>query len=184
MTRRQYFGALIVLAVSGLTGGVLSTWLLPGQVAWAQEGTVKEVRAERFVLVDETGRERALLYKTIEGNPMLRLDDAAGYPAVTLGSLEGKPGLVLWDAGGPRATLAVIGGYAQLSLKDPAGQGRVTLGASEHATGLWLSDAAGRDRVVAGSADATDTRTGAQVRSPISTITLFDETGRLKWQAP
>ena len=37
MTRRQYIGALVVLAASGLLGGALCTLLVPGQAAWAQE---------------------------------------------------------------------------------------------------------------------------------------------------
>ena len=33
MTKRQYHGALAVLVVSGLLGGALSNWLLPGRTA-------------------------------------------------------------------------------------------------------------------------------------------------------
>ena len=46
MTRRQFYVALVVLFVGGLVGGLLSSWLLPGGVAWAQgEGVPKEARA-------------------------------------------------------------------------------------------------------------------------------------------
>ena len=37
LNRRQFYVALAVLAVSGLLGGALATWLMPGRAAWAQE---------------------------------------------------------------------------------------------------------------------------------------------------
>ena len=43
MTRRQFYVALVVLGVSGLVGGLLSSWLLPGRAAWAQEAGVPVV---------------------------------------------------------------------------------------------------------------------------------------------
>ena len=76
MTRRQYFGALLVLSVSCLIGGALSGWRLPGRGAWAQEPPGREIRAESFVLVDANGQTRGRLSLSETGQPRLLLSDA------------------------------------------------------------------------------------------------------------
>ena len=78
MSKGQYRVALAVLAVAGLLGGMLGSWILPRPAAWAQEGTeaapvVEEVRARRFVVVDEEERERAVLGEFEDGGVRLRL---------------------------------------------------------------------------------------------------------------
>jgi len=45
-------------------------------------------------------------------------------------------------------------------------------------------DEAGKTRAALGSTEAKDTRTGATIKYPISTITLFGQAGRALWQAP
>jgi len=175
MTSRQFYVALAVLAMSALAGGLLGDWLLPGRTAWAQAesrpleppptqaaSAAKEVRAERFILVDGTGQKRAIL-AVLSGDPILSLMDAAGQP---------------------RVILTVMGGDPRLWLDDGAGHMRVRLGLIDGEPGLWLADAAGQNRVVLGSVKTEDTRTGAIIKYPISTISLFTETGRGLWQAP
>ncbi len=91
-----------MLVVSGLLGGALSNWLLPGRTAWAQgEGAAKELRAERFVLVDAAGEERAAL-RIMEGEPGLALGDEAGQTRMSLAQLLWglDPSLKLYDAAG------------------------------------------------------------------------------------
>lgn len=302
MTRRQFHVALAVLCVSGLVGGFVSGLVVPGRAAWAQD-VAKELRAERFVLADAAGGERAelgfgewgepalslydetgrlgatlllpigaprlWLYDEAgepraflgmgEGEPSLGLWDEAGNPRVDVGTMDGEPSVVLRDAAGTmRAALALRSDVPELQLCDTAGEPRATLGLDpapagkpteaslrfydaedmprmalslffgspslvfydaasgfrprmsldllngaprlslcdgtgiERATmallddepGLWLRDAAYQTRAVLGPTETEDTRTGATTRYPISTITLFDQTGRVQWQAP
>ena len=91
MTRRQYFGALLVLSVSGLIGGALSVWLLPGRVAWAQEPPGREIRAESFVLVDANGQTRGSLSLSETGQPTLVLNDEAMTPRAGIALEDGEP---------------------------------------------------------------------------------------------
>jgi hypothetical protein len=97
MTRRQFTVALMVLAVSGMAGGALATWLLPGQAVYAQAGggAQGEVRAKRFVLVNAAGKPRAAL--TMENaQPLLAMSDQNGARRVELGTVA-EPGI---DPGG------------------------------------------------------------------------------------
>ncbi len=202
---------VVLLVVAGLVGGALSNVLLQGGPALAQGGAVaKEIRAERFALVDAAGKERATL-TLADGEPGLHFVDSAGRPRAALRLLggpgvAGEPGLVFLDtAGRRRAVLRLCFGgnepelqfydaeaglpCATLSARDGLwlAEGavvRAQLGIEEGELGLWLRDAAGQDRVVWGSTETENTRTGATTRFPISTITLFDETGRVSWQAP
>lgn len=153
MTRRQFFVALVVLFVGGVIGGAFNTWLMPGGPAWAQGNlpraedvppadpglavVPKEVRAERFVLVDEAGRERAEL-AMVDEQPMLRLLDEAGVARAQFGfgdvGAEGvhffEPELSLLDADGQkRAVVNLVAGHPQLMLLDEMGNILVNLAA-------------------------------------------------------
>lgn len=179
MTRRQFYVALTVMAVSGMIGGALATWLLPGRAVYAQQDGVEVdiddfeingdpiqpaqvVRAQRFVLVDRAGEERA-----------------------SLGLIDGDPGLALADdAGNTRTALGVIDDMPKLGLFDDDSEAGARLFLLDGEPWLELADAAGRPRVVLGSTATEHTRTGAATRYPISTITLYDETGHVRWQAP
>lgn len=93
MTRRQYFVALIVLAASGLAGGALSSWLMPGRAVWAQKQCAeKEVRADRFVLVDEARTERAVMATSLPGHagPGLWFFDGTAKTGAVLGVVEAR----------------------------------------------------------------------------------------------
>jgi hypothetical protein len=210
MTRRQYIGALVVLAASGLLGGALCTLLVPGQAAWAQEdvppaeprlaAVPKEVRAERFALVDEAGDERAVL-RIAGGQPQLVLSDGECRPRLLIRTLDGEPAITLHDETGEtrmmlrllndKMTLSFFrGGDARAVFDEESlwftdgDRVRAAFGfVRKDEPKLALVDAAGLDRVILGSTRAVDERTGAETRSPISTITLFNETG-LQWQAP
>jgi hypothetical protein len=92
MTRRQYVGALVVLAASGLLGGALSTWLLPGQAAWAQDSVVQEVvKARAFILTGQGGEARAKLATVEDGRVGLFILDAAGKRRAELSVLAQGP---------------------------------------------------------------------------------------------
>ncbi len=205
MTRRQFHLALAVLCLSGLVGGFVSGLVVPGRAAWAQaprtvdevppveppsaesmQGRIasEEIRAQRFVMVDTAGRTRATL-TVFEGEPGLALWDEAGRPRARLSIFEGDPWIGLFDEEGkPRATLHLSEGEPILSFQDEAGEARAALHLVAGAPGLRLFDAAGQIRVVLGPTETKNARTGAVTRFPISTLTLFDETGALAWQAP
>ena len=151
LSRWQFFTALAVLAVSGLLGGALATWLLPGRAAWAQEAderTPGVVRAKAFELVDDAGATRATLAFDAEGRLDLLLSGAAGKIQAELGVLaDGESFLGLRDAeGNVRAALGVLAdGQPFLALRDAEDNMRVTLGVlADGQPYLVLWDADGR----------------------------------------
>ena len=70
----------IVLALGGgLLGGAASQSIVSTLVfAQSQAPVVQEIRARRFVLVDETGAERGVLGFAGNGNPNLEVMDQKG----------------------------------------------------------------------------------------------------------
>ena len=154
MTRRQFYVALMVLAVSGMVGGALTTWLLPGQAVYAQaEGEAREVRAERFVLVDKAGKPRAAL--TMENaQPLLAMSDQNGARRVELGTVA-EPGS---DPGG------------RLRIRDSAGV--VRMGVMQE--GLLMNDA--QERMRGGVTLSSDLGS--------CFFAVFDASGDLVWMAP
>lgn len=84
-----------------------------------------------------------------------------------------------------RALKASTFGRAQrFVLVDEAGKEREVLSMFRDDPELALFDDAGEARLVLDSTATEDTRTGAATRHPISTITLYDETGGVRRQAP
>lgn len=182
MTRRQFYVAMVVLAVSGTVGGALLNWLLIGRIAYAQEGySANEVRAKRFVVIDDSGAAKAE-FGTIVGSPHLTLYDEAGDMSIRLVSgLLGAPRLIIYgaedkkielgyidDGEGPffrffegeqdiRMLLYMINGEPTLTFKDEAGQYRMILG---------------RPYIV------------PLEEGKVNSIMLLDETGDVQWQAP
>lgn len=134
--------ALALLGVVGLLGATS-----PGS------GTVAdEIRARRFILVDDAGRDhaalgiepggaaglafagpdgklRALLGIEGDGSGFLGLADRSGTLRVMLGAMEGSAGLNLADrAGKDRAGLVIApDGTGGLTLSDPSGRARAVL---------------------------------------------------------
>lgn len=166
MSRRQFYVALTVLAVSGLMGGLLSSRLLPGQAAWAQDPNAQEIRAERFLLVDDTGAMKAALGMGDDGNARLEVYGPDAEMRAGLGLIEGQPGLGLLDATGQtRALLGMPNGEPVLGLLDEQGQMRVGLGMQDGGPMLELSDATGATRALL-------TMMGQQNDEP--TVVLYD----------
>jgi len=113
------------------------------ETAWAQSGT-KEIRANKFVLEDENGKERASLSVHQDG-PRLTLMDDNGKPRVSLLVLKGAPGLMLYDENGQTcAALSVLGRAPGLRLYDESGKPRVQLELVEDKPGLLLKDENGK----------------------------------------
>ena len=194
MTRKQYYVALAVLAVAGLAGGALASWLAPGKAAWAQEEAVGVLTARKFRLVDDEGKERAVLGmfqsavyprtgERLANVSGLRLYDTLGNKRAALTLYEdGRPGLSLFDATGkPRIGLCLLDdGSAYLSVLDPAGTTRAMIGVREDG-GPWLAlfDAAEeppRDR---------HPRVIVSLLSDFSSpLMLLNAAGDVIWQAP
>jgi len=130
-TRRRFRWLLVGLAL-GL-GALALVWAL-----------AEEVRAKRFVLVDEEGRERAAL-EMIEDVPMLSLRNAAGNIRAALSVDADETGLGLCDAAGNiRATLSVDADGPMLSLADETATPRAALGVDTDGPRIVFSDAAGK----------------------------------------
>jgi hypothetical protein len=184
MTRRQFFVALVVLFVGGVLGGALSTWLTPGGAAWAQNSlppaypmaaVPSEVRAERFALVDATGRGRAALEIVEEGDAAFRIFDERGKPRIVVRMQYDQP---------------------QILLLDEAGVQRVNLGLGwdEPGPGLTLSDSSGRGQIELCSLDgypmfwlSRDGHGGAMLDIPhdgTPEFTINTEDGDVLWRAP
>jgi hypothetical protein len=176
MTRRQFFVALVVLFVGGVIGSGLSAWLLPGRAAWAQRSaaTVKEVRAERFALVDATGRGHAALEIMEEGDPALRLFDEAGKARMVLRMEYGQPSFELCDEDGQMRALLCLApdtprGNPELWLVDTWDVGKVL-----------LSSCRGEPEMRFFGVGGLRTYFGLYEGEP--TLTLYGS--RSKWEAP
>ena len=94
--------------------------------------------------------------------------------------------LALPDAdGNPRATLSASADGLLLALNDADSKLRAYLGVVADGNPLFeLRDASGHRRVVLGGTETQNVASGVSQKYPISTITLFGETGRVLWQAP
>ena len=93
---------VVVLVVAGIVGGALSNAVFQGRSAQGK-GVAKEVRAERFVMVDELGVTRAELGLLKDEQPGLALYDEAGSMRAMLGLEEdGRPVLEFYDEAGRR----------------------------------------------------------------------------------
>ena len=94
---------LWVLASLSLAVGLFALgWYFTGTTGRAAEEVVKEVRANKFTLVDAKGRSRAML-GLIEGGPGLALYDENGEVRVWLAVSKDGPGLSLADENGKTA---------------------------------------------------------------------------------
>lgn len=102
-------------------------WGTPAEAAGqAKSGVPEVIRAQKFELVDEEGKVRAVLGLGRDGAPNLDLSDAKGLKRATLALLpDGSPVLMLSDARGEeRATLT---GGRSLTMRDETGGERATL---------------------------------------------------------
>ena len=104
LTRRQYAGLVAVVGVTGLLGGGLSSLLVSGRSAQAED-TPRVVTAREFRVVDAQGRTRIRLASFDETNAGLLVLDMQG---------RGRAGLG-------------FGSTAQLGFFDDQGRATVTL---------------------------------------------------------
>jgi len=177
MNRKQFIFTLLLALLSGLMGGVLSTWFLMPQLVPAQGSPQKVITAEQFQLVDKHGKVR--------GEFGVR-DYAAALQAAT--DIELKftgdmlvPGLRLFSEDGQRtlAQLSLEGDSPFLRIIDDT-DATTLLGAER----LALFDSDENLRAALGATNLKHTDTGStEIRAP-SSLVLFDEEGNVVWSAP
>ena len=191
-------------------GVALGVWILVGTFgpatagAPAGGGAVKEIRANRFVLEDKNGNQRAILdvdadgpglslfdaagktragLSVTAGGPSLGLLDAAGKMRTFLSVTADGPSLDLYDAAGKtRAGLVMDADGPSLRLFDAAGKGRIGMDVGADGPGLVLRDAAGKARATVGVTQTTSPD-GRTTTYPESSLLLFGPDGKVIWQA-
>jgi hypothetical protein len=152
--------------------GVAALVLLAAGAAIGQTApAAKEIRAERFTVVDREGRERVLLATQPNGTYGFWLIGRNGKPSGTFGqpeggvpaislrddddntrlslmaTVDGTAGLCLYDKKGTRRGefFSMLGGPSALTLADRSGRTRVVLGVDEHdVSGLAIEDKDGK----------------------------------------
>jgi hypothetical protein len=104
---KQFSLVLVTVFIAGLLGGVAASMLFP-----RPSRTAKVLKAERFEVVDQDGKPRALLGVLGSGEPGLQLYDRDENGRVDLSlKASGRPGLELSDSNGRvRAAL----GYTEI----------------------------------------------------------------------
>jgi hypothetical protein len=159
---RRYRAALGIAGLL-LTGCLLITaGLFATGHARAATSAPAQIVAQNFVLVDANGRTRAKLFFDTWG---ARLD-------------------FFNEAGKPRMTLDTVGDAPFLRLFDKAGNTRVSLDIVGDAPTLSLLDKAGKERAALGTTELKNTATGSTETRAESSLVLFNERGRVLWEAP
>jgi hypothetical protein len=196
---RWLLGAILLLV-----GGLVAAWAFKTTVTTAQAqgaGAVKEVRANSFVLEDENGKGRAILFtlqdetdlllwggngksyarlNVTKDGPKMALYDESGKSCAALNFFEDEPRLTLGDENGKiRVWLSLVKGCPVLNLYDQNGKRRTGLSA---APGLALWDEKGQIRFAAGKA-GTKSPDGKTIEYPESSLILFGPDGKVIWSA-
>ena len=138
----------------------------------------ERVTTRSLVIVDERGRERAML-SALGGSPSLILNDQEGkLRAAFILNPDGSPVLALSDGEGTaRAGLQVTGAVAVLTLADSTGKPRAQVSVRNDVSVVSLMDEAGAMRAAMGVAKNAGSRS-------VATFTLFDGARDVIWQAP
>jgi len=147
----------VSLAAVAFLGGYAAHLMLDSPTAHAQQAAAAQpVRASAFVLVDEEGRERAVLSMLPDGVG-LALKDPKGIERLTVGRVvmphvpqEEAWGLMVRDAAGmDRCTVGMAGDGPGLAIWDEKGIMRIGVGAGgpDQGVGMTLRDAAGTERI-------------------------------------
>jgi hypothetical protein len=116
-------GVVIVLSlISGLVGGMFSTFLLMDSPVVAQPTsaeTTQIISAQEFRLVDTKGHTRAILDLSDQGEPYFQLKDKSDTDRVWIG-ISSESGLAVQDVDGKtRLVLSVDeGGKPSLVMRD------------------------------------------------------------------
>jgi len=74
---KSRFTTVLALA-AGFTGGLASRYIEPLPVSANAPATLQEIRAQKFILVDETGLPRAVFGIEENGSPEVEVIDSKG----------------------------------------------------------------------------------------------------------
>ena len=178
MKKLHNFLFVVIALAAGLVGGMTSTRYLqdPPEENRRHKNIIV---AHEFHLVDEEGRERWVLTMSKDGEPTLTFVNRGGWAPMAMGiNKEGLPffNMVLEpnQKGGP-----------SLVLMDSRMNTRALLGLREDGEPhLSFLDHNGQERLALGSTEFPNPLTGLQEKRPCSSITLFDEQGKVLWSAP
>ena len=198
MSQKQFLLTLSVAVISAFLGGAISVWFLMPQLVLAQDGPQKVIEAERFQVVDSEGKVQSYFG--------LRSDDRSG-----IISMSGpSPLLTLSGQESTRLHLGVIEGQSLFMYTDENGKGRVQLGTTAHGDPLLkLMNAKGDDifgflgeendpffvlngdfMFFNGEFELEDSsillhdKSGNELELGTTSLTLFDEDGKVVWEAP
>jgi hypothetical protein len=170
--RKGWLYAILAL-VGGIFGGVVSGHLVPRE-AEASARAARELKANKFILVDtdgnergvfqvdkkgiagvsledQTGRQRSEFRVGADGGAAIAFYDQSGSKRVVLGETPGaRDGLAIYSAGGRQIAGFTVAddNASSVTLYDPStGRARVGLGVSSSGEpALVLFDQSGRDR--------------------------------------
>ena len=120
-----------------------------GAVGSGASSVQQEIRAERIILVDSDGRERAELGITPDGGARLSIRDKSMRKAAWVGVFpDGRPSFsIINSRGGAYAELTLLKDLSRLVLSTPGGKTRAGIAISTDGTsGLDLFDGAGELR--------------------------------------
>jgi hypothetical protein len=94
---KAIFPAVILCALSaGFIGGTISAWSRPMQTVSAQVQAPRQIQAQRFVLLDSTGRTRGE-FKMDGNQPEIVLYDRDGTTAWKVTAESGRPHVTPMD---------------------------------------------------------------------------------------
>ena len=160
-----------------VAGGAGAPFALVGLLGAGRANVPDEMRARRFVVVDQAGIVRAEMRTEPDGSAVLRVSDAAGAPRAVLGvSGDGLTRLLFQGRdGAARASLTVAPeDWPALVLFDKQGRRRLAL---DVGLGGWpflaMRNEQSEDRAV-----LELTPQGAPQ------LLFFDRGGALRWRAP
>lgn len=143
-------------------------------------------RDTALLLRDPEGKVRASLGLDPHGAELV-FPDRQGVGRVAI-DVPGEDGarLVMQDgAGMTRAALAIDKtGAPTLRVMDPTGRPRAVLTSTDLGPTFTLYDPNGAARTLVGPVELRDPRRATVVRRPASSVVLFDQDGKVLWQAP
>jgi len=142
LARVKWFNRCLIACIVLSLGGWFILKTFDPETASAQSA-VREIRANKFVLEDENGKERAAL-AVDEYGPELLLHDENSKMSARLVVIAEGPALVLRENGRTRAQLGMLNGTPQLVLLDENGKPRAALSVDKDGPKLGLFEKNGK----------------------------------------